>query len=290
MKITEKYPWVKKHPVLTGCCVFAVIVLSICYIPALFMWRYTNGALGDAFGFWNSIFSGAALIGIVYSIFHQRKELKLQHEELEKTSAALKGQLDQQRKDNFEATFFRTFSILQEISGQVRLPQLLRIGPYREHRGFDAFEYALETIDAVLPVQKNEDMAILHIQKHSPLREYGDLPSNKEFFEILYKTFSSGFGQYYCLLYNLLKMINKADFLEDRQFYVNLIRATLAKSHLVLIALNCASQKGSLKFQPLLVQWSVLKHLPEKYVHNFGLKQVYPKGIYAIGRWEPEED
>jgi len=40
------------------------------------------GSFGDMFGSVNTLFSGMALAGIVYTIFNQKKEFQLQREEL----------------------------------------------------------------------------------------------------------------------------------------------------------------------------------------------------------------
>lgn len=48
------------------------------------------GQFGDMFGFVNTFFSGLAFVGIVYTIFLQRKDLELQREDLELTRKELK--------------------------------------------------------------------------------------------------------------------------------------------------------------------------------------------------------
>ncbi|NQU85154.1 MAG: hypothetical protein HQ541_05275 [Mariniphaga sp.] len=73
-----------------------------------------RGTFGDLFGGINSLFSGLALAGIIYTIFLQRKELKLQRLELietrkeltrsakaqEKSEIALKEQADSLKKSS----------------------------------------------------------------------------------------------------------------------------------------------------------------------------------------------
>ncbi|MEW8296020.1 MAG: DUF6082 family protein [Candidatus Thiodiazotropha sp.] len=48
---------------------------------------------GDSFGVFSSLFSGAALIGLLYTILQQREELKLQREEMSKGVATQLRQL-----------------------------------------------------------------------------------------------------------------------------------------------------------------------------------------------------
>jgi len=52
------------------------------------------GEFGDRFGGVNALFSGIALVGVVVTIRVQFQELRLQHEELEKSANALQQQVD----------------------------------------------------------------------------------------------------------------------------------------------------------------------------------------------------
>lgn len=53
---------------------------------------------GDSFGGINSLFSGLAFAGIIYTILLQRKELQLQRQELKETRQELKRSADAQEK------------------------------------------------------------------------------------------------------------------------------------------------------------------------------------------------
>lgn len=71
-----------------------------------------RGAFGDKFGFINSLFSGIALAGIVYSILLQQKELNLQRQELSDTREEFKDQ-------NFQTTFFNLLKTQQQIANEL---------------------------------------------------------------------------------------------------------------------------------------------------------------------------
>ena len=261
--------------------VFMVVVF---YWPALFVWSFETGTLGDAFGFWNSIFSGLALIGVVISIILQSQELKAQRLELEKTSTALSGQLDQQQKDNFETTFFRLLGILQDVSNSVRAPRLLVNEPIDDRkrdivgqsRGADVFDRLCKCID------KAEDLGdglTVKLTVYS-----GPTPVKKsfvysQFFDWIYEEFADELGQYYRLLFNLLEMIDEAGHLSDQKRYANIVRAGLSKSQVILLALNCASEGGREQMQTLVVKWRMLKYLPREYVTRFSLNRSYPDGM-----------
>ncbi|MCX6182614.1 MAG: hypothetical protein NT150_11880 [Bacteroidetes bacterium] len=64
-----------------------------------------RGTFGDKFGFVNSLFSGLALAGIIYSIFLQQKELKETREEF--------------IQQNFQTTFFNLMKNQNEITSSL---------------------------------------------------------------------------------------------------------------------------------------------------------------------------
>ena len=81
---------------------FAIVILAwIISIPILFN-IFTEptdrGVFGDMFGAINSLFSGLALVGIIYTIFLQKHELSLQRKELEYTRKELKRSAEAQEK------------------------------------------------------------------------------------------------------------------------------------------------------------------------------------------------
>ncbi|WP_157491979.1 hypothetical protein [Gelidibacter mesophilus] len=84
--------------------IFVIILLiwiaSIFVIYFLFANQSERASFGDSFGAINSLFSGLAFGGIIYTIFLQRQELKLQREELKLTRKELKRTANAQEKGN----------------------------------------------------------------------------------------------------------------------------------------------------------------------------------------------
>lgn len=81
--------------------VFIVTLLwlgSICLLPKYYPNLQDRGTFGDSFGAINSLFSGLAFACIIYTILLQRKELRLQRQELADTRAELKRSSDAQEK------------------------------------------------------------------------------------------------------------------------------------------------------------------------------------------------
>ena len=69
-----------------------------------------QGAFGDSFGAINSLFSGLAFAGIIYTIALQRKELELQREELKLTREELQKSAEAQTEAS------KTLSITAQLN------------------------------------------------------------------------------------------------------------------------------------------------------------------------------
>jgi hypothetical protein len=75
---------IKGLAILIICC---MIVWGISWWATIYFiegWQ-NRSAFGEMFGSVNTLFSGAALAGVIYAIFLQRRELQLQRRELEMT-------------------------------------------------------------------------------------------------------------------------------------------------------------------------------------------------------------
>ncbi len=89
----------KKYPIWLFLAVAAIMVavyylLVRCFEPSI----QNRGLFGDTFGALTSFVSGGALIGVVLSLFYQRKEFDLQKQELQMTREEMKRQADAQEQ------------------------------------------------------------------------------------------------------------------------------------------------------------------------------------------------
>lgn len=69
--------------------VFVIWIISIFVVPIFYPKLNDRALLGDSFGLINSLFSGLAFAGIIYTIILQRTELALQRQELKDTRLEL---------------------------------------------------------------------------------------------------------------------------------------------------------------------------------------------------------
>src|SRR5687768_4410692 len=77
--------------------VFGVWMLSYVLIY-ISIEQKNQGTFGDTFGAINSLFSGLAIAGIIYTILMQRKELRLQRKELMETRKELRRSAEAQER------------------------------------------------------------------------------------------------------------------------------------------------------------------------------------------------
>ena len=89
--------------------------VSIFVIESIYLDLNERGIFGDSFGSINSLFSGLALGGIIYTIFQQKKELSLQRLEISKTREEFVTQNTTLRLQRFENTFFNLLNLHHQI-------------------------------------------------------------------------------------------------------------------------------------------------------------------------------
>ena len=134
-----------------------------------------RGAFGDKFGFINSLFSGLALAGIIYSIFLQQRELSLQRKELMETKEEYKDQ-------NFQTTFFNLIKtqnqIANDLSAKVSFIRNYDDHTYRNLEGrkfFNQSKFELQRIEKAL-----SNSAFLEFRRWDPQDESDEPQSYEE--------------------------------------------------------------------------------------------------------------
>lgn len=95
-----------RFTLLTIGMVVVGIVFGLAPIYFINGWQ-DRGSFGDMFGAVNALFSGVALLGVIYAIFLQKEELELQRIELrrsaeaqEKSEVALRGQIKEMQEQS----------------------------------------------------------------------------------------------------------------------------------------------------------------------------------------------
>jgi hypothetical protein len=233
-----------------------------------------RGVFGDKFGAINALFSALAFAGIIFTIILQKKELKLQREELAETLDEFIKQNKTLNKQRFENTFFQLIKLHGDIVDKLKIKSFdgndyekreFFVGAIREFKYKSNAKYfaysALNKLDANEINDFKADRSIIHSFKskldNEEIKNLQELSNadidnficepldNKE--QIIadeYKNFFHKFqynlGHYFRNLYHIYKYIYITKLIseEDKQFYANIVRAQLSTDELVLIFYN----------------------------------------------------
>lgn len=239
--------------VVSGTVIVLVVWAGVGYLAST---QPNPGVFGDMFGAANALFSGLAFAGLIYAIWLQRIELKLQREELTATRAELRGQKEQLeaqnrtlRKQSFENTFFQLLRLHNDIVNAVELVKTGEGG--RITKGRDCFQVfygrLIQEYEKEKRGDRNPPMAPTHVLNEVYMR--------------FYVVHEAQLGHYFRSLYNTVKLVHESD-VSDKRLYTNLVRAQLSSNELLVLFYNCLSEMGREKFKPLVIEYELLKHLP----------------------------
>jgi len=233
-----------------------------------------RGTYGDMFGTINSLFSGLALAGIILTILLQRKELKLQRDELRDTRKEFETQNETLKLQRFENTFFNLLNQHHQIVNAIDF----RYYKSKEKDGM----YIAEMLSG-----KSEDKEIVTIigrdvfryKYNKMINDIKDSPKNYEnIYMNHYESAQTDFGHYFRNLYRMIKIVDQADFFYDtnkvaqknifeiKYKYTSIIRTQLSDYELLWLFYNCLSPNGIDKFKSLVENYTIMKNLPRNLV------------------------
>lgn len=205
----------------------------------------------------NTLFSGLAFWGVIYAILLQRNELALQRKELELTRQELRGQKEQLESQNitlkqqrFENTFFSLVNLFNNIVDSIEITGVARLGDppsvlMKSRECFSGFSSEF-------------------VNKYSKERTQQADMGHRTLCVTAYEAFARDrqalVGHYFRTLYNIVKFIAASE-VENKQTYINILRAQLSSSELTLLFYNCLSTYGSEKFKPLVEKFGLLENM-----------------------------
>lgn len=222
----------------------------------------SSGVFGDSFGVLTSLFSGLAFAGLIITIVMQRDELALQRQELNLTREELSGQKEEMRAQNetlkvqrFENTFFKMLELLESCRNDVYYQGFQR----PSLQGRDAIKALYDAFTGAYLCNWAQDSGFNQIKVFKD--ECKSREGVSEEYRNFYAQYGDELGQYYRTLYNILKLVDRADFIDDKTVYTNLVRAQLSRYELLLLFYNCISVFGIEKMAPLIKKYHILKHM-----------------------------
>lgn len=219
-----------------------------------------RAAFGDMFGVVNALFSGLAFAGVIIAIMLQLKELRLQREELEHTREELKGQKEQlERQANylkeqiFENKFFHLLRLHNE---NIALLQIEYFDKCLDENGCRFVKYDLtgRNIFNRILIEIND-----YITQRGPV-EKGDAQKliDNACQSIFYERRLT--VEYYLnFTLNLVKFVHNSH-LDDKQFYIDTIKASYSSHELAILFYFAISQIG-VEYRTYAVEYGLFKPL-----------------------------
>lgn len=196
---------------------------------------------GDMFGVVNALFSGLALGGVIYTIFLQKDELKLQRKELRETRKEFESQNDTLKLQRFENTFFQLLTLHHEIIDKLNFTEN---GTTTQR---NVFQLAVHSLANVLESNQGKGRTVEYmlgmIEDDSDEFVKGIADATDEIkngYNSFYLHFGTSLSHYFRNLYHIFKYIHTSELLsnDQKQFYATLVRAQLSPDELYLLLYN----------------------------------------------------
>lgn len=213
------------------------------------------GSFGDQFGVLNTVFSGAAFVGVICALLIQQNQMKMQENEFQEEKVST-------RKRNFNDHFYRVYNHICEISKQISVQESVT-SPSVLIKGLDAFSkiyYYFNELNSIMNLafdgnykrdRKIADSDLIEICK----KAYSDLAS-------------WGYG-----FFKILSTIDKAEFLteEEKNDYIEFVYYNLS-----------TNQKQLLQFIECLNDHNLFSILEKEYIPSCNrLIRIFEHTIYV---------
>lgn len=221
------------------------------------LWGQFGDYLGGVLG---PLFSLMALFALLITAWIQFKNVTLTSEELDQSVESLQEQTSVLQRQNFENTFFHLLELHNTVVNDT---------VYQDKEGRAAFESLFKD-------------SWQDIYNRHPKSNYSDERAQihavwNEFFE----TNQQQLGHYFRLLYNVVKFIDNSP-IDERQRYVNIVRAQLSTYELGLLFYNCLGPDGEEKFKPLAEKYALFEDIEENVIKDVSHKRKgYEDGAFS---------
>lgn len=245
------------------CYVIFILTLFSIDIP----WPQ-KGQFGDSFGAITSTVSAIALIGVITSILLQREELIAVHQQVDLMKDEMKQQNSTLSLQAFENLFFRTLMLFNEVIENISV---------QSHQETHAGRSGLRVIaqDCRVSIMK-----LINAKNGKEIDGYVVQELVEQAYYGTYNAYPHILGHYFRTLYNVIKIVDKSTLSDsEKKIYTNIVRSQLSSDDLILLYANGLAGYG-VKFRPLVIKYSLLKHLDGQIKGKKSLTELYPKNTY----------
>ena len=223
--------------------------------PLKVSWNFSNsGAFGDSFGPISALMASVAAISAIMAYRSQSQEIERLHareveeDRLRRLDDERRQQRDiiedvNTRKSLFEGTFFKLLDAFRSIVSETDVG-----APGSQKVARDAFK-------SMVRYMVNRSSSGDHHVSWKMTSEY----------------YQNDLNHYFRFLYHVIRFVDESE-IENKYFYIRLVRAHLSESEIVLVALNCAYGNGREKFLPLVEKYSLLHNISESAKKRWKLK------------------
>lgn len=212
-------------------------------------WDFSNtGAFGDSFGPLGAAMGAAAATGAFLAWHEQRKELNRVREN------DVQNKKDAQTARD-EQTFFNLVKFFQD---NVSLTDIQR-SESSDKKGQDAFAFILQMVDRRI----TQGIGVSY--------------------RITFDRYVNDLGHYFRIVYNIVNFVDGSS-LENKYFYVKVLRSLLSNAEIALIGLNCEHGEGREKFKPLVEKYAILKNLSHDLIQKYELDKSFSSSAFSYQR------
>ena len=220
-----------------------VVIVAMVVIPALMYWgnleTKETGPFGDSYGVVNTLFSGIAVVGIVWAILLQREEIISQREDLKHQREEMVQQKLAIKKQNFESSFFQFLRMLEEkynsVEYQAHIPVPDNVNPCDVKDDYNKNEVYHEVSG---PIEiKGETFIITKTKGHNAFIQ-AHLENDRA-------SISISLNSYFLLLLSALQFVDESDFIQpgrcsEKKFYIDILRSRLTIYETILLCIMAA--------------------------------------------------
>ena len=263
-----------------------ITILNFQYIGILFIdeiyGKYPTlnklSAFGDSFGSINTFISSFALIGVIWSVIMQKKELQLQREELRKTTEELHSQKEEFEQQNKTARYHRfDNTFFQLLNNQREKIQDLHISFTNLHEVFVSEDEKYDGRD----VFKN---ILFHRLPNNRLStNLISLVNAKQAWEGYYSYYYASISTlYFKGLLHLLEYISSSSIIDesDKEFYANIVRTSLSKNELITLFLHAQIYDVD-RFKHVIYRFSFFQDIKSYNILDENLYPLYDEQAYT---------
>jgi|GEM_PF-3440061 len=249
--------------------------------------RATYGVIGDFFGgILNPILTFCGFVFLIYTILqnqqmldHNQEMLKLSKEQLEKSTEELalnrqemelsrtemegsKKALEMQAKtleiQRFESTFFNLLKLHKDTVDNIKINKTISFDEAVANRTPEETG-AIKELSGIYSLQHIYELLSDYFRKI--YQEYEDLDKISNVYESFFVDYKiHDIHKIFGILFSLLDMIDKSKFIDEKPFYINLLKTQMPSLELLFLAYHCTSS-FSINLTPLAKKYGFLNDI-----------------------------